>query len=235
MIHSNRLDDSSKNHTVDSSLVPINSGHFIKCNESPQLLSFPVTEIGVNGSQLYKNKSSDNVTLSASGTTYTTEPLTECSHTPMQNNHAPPQTREVTSMLLNTHFPSKSSLILNNQNNVRNKIFNVDITQESFNRLHIEDFPMHLNETEELPESNKIPTLANINSSYQDYNGKGSIVTQGNNISSRGQSLTPTLSTVILGNGHCQTPKDLEIRNSNNRQHRGYAFHTFGHTNDSSQ
>ena len=94
---------------------------------------------------------------------------------------------------------------------------------------------MRVSETEELPESNNMPTLANINSSYQGYNGKDSIVTQANNISSRGQSLTPTFSTVVLGNGHCQTPKDLEIRSRNNRQHRGYAFHTFGHTNDSSQ
>lgn len=233
LVTTNQSNNSAKNHIVCSTSAPTSSGHFNKNNDSSKTWSIPVTEIDINDAQVYNKKSKDKSVLICPPTT--TEPIVESPHTPSkQDTYNPTQVKEETSVFVNSQFPSKRSLILNNQNNAKNKIFNVDFTQNSFSRLQIEDYPVSPSETDILHDTNKIPPLSKIGSSYKSYGGEGSIpVTQDNYLSSDEQSLTSTVNAVRLGNGHCQRPTDLDVLNGDKRKVRGYVFHTFGHKSDS--
>ena len=144
------------------------SGSYNNSNETPKVWLIPGTENNINQPQAYNKVNKDTGTLICSPVT--TEPIIESPYTTSkQNKYTPTQVKDGTTVLMDTHLPSKNSLILNNQNNAKNKIFNVDLTQGSFSRLQIEDFPVSFSEREISHETSKIPPLAKIGSSYKSY------------------------------------------------------------------
>ena len=214
-----------------STSAPTSSGHFKKSTETSKTWSIPLTEIDTNEPQVYNKKINDSGVLICPP--ITTEPVVQSPYTSSkQNIYIPTQVKD-TNVFVDTEF-SERSIILNNQNNAKNQNFNVDLAQETFSRLQIEDHPASLGETEILQETNKIPPLAKIGNSYIPYITEGSMpITHDNYISTGGSSLTSTMNAVRIGNGHCKRPKDLDVLNSDKRKARGYVFHTFGHKSDS--
>merc|ERR1719510_1845044 len=131
---------SAKNHVnVCSTSAPTSSTHFIPDNATPRLLPIPVTEMQTKKLQLGCNQNSDNI-LNVSP--ITTEPTAESTQMAFKRDSSALADLKNGSVICgNRNLQSKEMHTLNNQLSEKNKIFNVDITQENFRRLQIEDLP----------------------------------------------------------------------------------------------
>lgn len=231
---------SAQNHVnVCSTSAPTSSTHFIPDNATPRVLPIPVTEMQPKKIPLGCTHNGDNL-LNLSP--ITAEPTIESTQIALKRNLSPLVHLDNGTVICgNPNLQSKEMHTLHNQLSEKNKIFNVDITQENFRRLQIEDRSPHSSEMS--PDSSEmssslqvdiIPPLSRVDE-YGSFSSMGTVHVPQSNPSLSINSINPAsnISAVRLGNGHYHRPKELDLVNGDKRKTRGYVFHTFGQKQDS--
>ena len=123
--------------------------------------------------------------------------------------------------------------IFNNQNNTKNAIYNIDLTNEGLQRLKIEGYS-NKGKTDDLSEENSIiPPLRRVENSYKSLISNNAASENHDSILSMQMNNAPSkINVVRLGNGQCHRPSDLDLLSNEKRKAHGYIFHTFGYKSD---
>lgn len=133
--------------------------------------------------------------------------------------------------MFSTSLPNTD--VFNIQNNTKNTIYNIDLTNEGIQRLKIEGYS-YRNTTEALSEENNImPPLRKVDNSFKSLiSSNAASENDDSHLSMNINNVPSKINAVRLGSGQCHRPNDLDLLSNEKRKAHGYIFHTFGYKSD---
>ena len=224
----NNSHDSFAETRVDGSTLPTTPSIISSKTDENTQLGLKETE---KGSNLYNKKSRNEGILAYrkinSGNS-------NDSHLLLSNHYQniPLQEKNQSSLPPEDGVSSQQSLALKNYNNATNKIYNIDLTPDRFQRLQIENYSVGRSKMEIQQNTNTVPQLQKVTSTCQNLVLTNSIPESPDKcLHINSDVLSSKLNVVHIGSD--KGPRDVDVQKIENRKARGYVFHTFGYKSDS--
>ena len=138
---------------------------------------------------------------------------------------------------MNLHFnnfeQSQHSGVLINQNNVRNRLYNIDLTNEKLQKLQIENYIEKGGKPDIMKNANSMPPLTKFKTSYNKFDSENLISDGRSTVQVVGEPSSINTNAVRLVNGQSQGMHHSDLL-KDNRKAQAYVFHTFGYKSDTS-